>query len=128
RPLVQSARRPRCFSKRRAFPCWQSGLCRTNSGTRPACLRTLEGEIMDLSVTPDGRRVVSGTSDKTVRLWDLESGSCLAIFQSGGGAIRSLAVFGQGLVLGSDFGLVEFVGMRGSLPSQAAYWLTLTRL
>jgi len=88
----------------------------------------LEGEIMDLSVTPDGRRVVSGTSDKTVRLWDLESGSCLAIFQSGGGAIRSLAVFGQGLVLGSDFGLVEFVGMRGSLPSQAAYWLTLTRL
>ena len=28
-------------------------------------------------MTPDGRRAVSGSEDKTLRVWDLESGVCL---------------------------------------------------
>ena len=47
---------------------------------KPALLRTLEGhsdKVWSVSVTPDGRRAVSGSGDKTLRVWDLESGRCL---------------------------------------------------
>ena len=30
---------------------------------------------MSVSVTPDGRRAVSASGDKTLRVWDLESGA-----------------------------------------------------
>ncbi|MFQ5770789.1 MAG: WD40 repeat domain-containing protein [bacterium] len=46
----------------------------------PALLRTLAGHrglVYSVSVTPDGRRAVSASSDRTVRVWDLESGECL---------------------------------------------------
>ena len=43
----------------------------------PTCLRTLEGhtgEVTAVAVTSDGRRTVSGSVDKTLRIWDLETG------------------------------------------------------
>ena len=39
--------------------------------------RTQQALVMSVSVTPDGRRAVSGSNDKTLRVWDLESGQCL---------------------------------------------------
>jgi WD40 repeat protein len=44
---------------------------------KPALLRTLEGHtesITSVSVTADGRRAVSGSHDKTLRVWNLETG------------------------------------------------------
>jgi len=44
------------------------------------CLRPLEGHSSDVSslmFTPDGRRVVSTSWDKTLRIWDFENGFCL---------------------------------------------------
>ena len=49
-----------------------------------ALLQTLEGHsdfVQSVSITPDGRRAVSGSVDKTVRLWDIESGECLRILE-----------------------------------------------
>ncbi|MDD2737065.1 MAG: DUF4062 domain-containing protein [Desulfuromonadaceae bacterium] len=46
----------------------------------PALLSTLKGhvaEVMSVSMTPDGRRAISGSCDKTIRVWDLESGFCI---------------------------------------------------
>ena len=44
-------------------------------------MRTLEGhwDLVDaVAVAPDGRRGVSGGRDKTLKVWDLASGECLA--------------------------------------------------
>jgi WD40 repeat protein len=58
------------------------------------CLRTLEGHtnsVTAVAVTPDGRTAVSGSSDNTLCVWDLESGALLAAFTADA-AIRVCAV------------------------------------
>jgi WD40 repeat protein len=37
--------------------------------------------VCSVAVLPDGKRAVSGSLDKTVKVWDLESGRCLATFK-----------------------------------------------
>lgn len=47
-------------------------------------MRTFPGHtslISSMSVTIDGRMAVSGSYDKTLRLWDLESGECLKVIE-----------------------------------------------
>ncbi|HVR30787.1 MAG TPA: NACHT domain-containing protein [Thermoanaerobaculia bacterium] len=49
---------------------------------RPLCLKTLEGHadsVLAVAVTADGRRAVSGSEDKTLRVWDLETGGSRAL-------------------------------------------------
>ncbi|MGH7225120.1 MAG: WD40 repeat domain-containing protein, partial [Gemmataceae bacterium] len=48
------------------------------------CLRTFEGHTDDVasgSWSPDGRYVLSGSWDKTLRLWEVASGKCLRKFK-----------------------------------------------
>jgi len=47
--------------------------------------------IVEASITPDGRYAVSGSKDKTVRLWNLETGQCLRIME--GHTDKVLTVF-----------------------------------
>jgi len=73
-----------------------------------ALLRTLEGHsglVYGVSITPDGRRAVSGSSDKTLRLWDLESGQCLLQLEDPRDTIKSLIVTpdGRRAVSGSGY-------------------------
>ena len=43
--------------------------------------RTLEGhQASALAITPDGRRVVSGSLDTTLKGWDLETGALICTF------------------------------------------------
>ena len=37
---------------------------------------------------PDGRRVVSGSDDKTLKVWDVATGECVATLQGQGYSVR----------------------------------------
>lgn len=62
------------------------------------CLRTFEGHsdhIWSVAISSDGRRVLSGGKDNTLRLWDSENGQCLRIFE-GSGFVWSVAISPNG--------------------------------
>jgi WD40 repeat protein len=52
----------------------------------------------------DGRRAVTGSDDKTVRVWDLDTGACLRTLQGHTGSVWSVALHADGrrAVTGSD--------------------------
>ncbi|MFM9101799.1 MAG: WD40 repeat domain-containing protein, partial [Cyanobium sp.] len=62
-----------------------------------ALLRTLPAgsRVNALAVLPDGR-LVSGSDDSTIRLWDPASGSCLAVFVGHQDWVEALAVLPDG--------------------------------
>ena len=60
--------------------CWMRSLRRSHEVEYGACLRTLEGHtdwVNAIALSSDGRRVVSGSRDKTIKLWNLDTGECL---------------------------------------------------
>ena len=40
---------------------------------------------------PDGRRVVSGSSDKSLKVWDVATGECVATLKGHSGDVRCAA-------------------------------------
>ena len=58
-------------------------------------LRVLKGHasaVGGVAVTPDGRTVVSCSNDKTLKVWDLETGQCHATFKGHIGSVLRFAV------------------------------------
>jgi WD40 repeat protein len=64
----------------------------------PALLRTLEDRsgVWSVSMTPDGRRAVSGGGGKTLRLWDVEAGQCLRAIEGHTNSVGSVNVTPDG--------------------------------
>ncbi len=52
--------------------------------------------VLAVAVSGDGRRAVSGSRDGTVRVWDVESGRCLAKLKGHTDAVLGVAVSGDG--------------------------------
>jgi WD40 repeat protein len=52
--------------------------------------------VRALAVTPDGRRAVSGSGDRTLKLWDLESGQLLLTLAGHDHLVRAVAVTPDG--------------------------------
>jgi WD40 repeat protein len=52
--------------------------------------------VYSVAVTPDGRRAVSGSSDQTVCVWDLEAGKCLATLEGHADKVWGVAVTADG--------------------------------
>jgi RNA binding exosome subunit len=53
-------------------------------------------EVNSLAVTPDGKSVVSGSSDKTVKVWDLKTGIEILTFKGHKGYIRAVVATPDG--------------------------------
>ena len=60
-------------------------------------------QVQCVAISPDGRRVVSGSSDKTLKVWDVETGKCVATLEGHSAWVIGVAVFpdGQRVVSGS---------------------------
>ena len=60
-----------------------------------------EGNVFALAFHPDGRLLVSGGADMTVRLWDVQRREVLKVLSDHEGSVGSLAFSGDGRHLAS---------------------------
>ena len=54
------------------------------SGQELVVLRGHNGRVLSLSFSPDGRRIVSGSDDETIRIWDTKNGHCIEVLRGYG--------------------------------------------
>jgi WD40 repeat protein len=62
-------------------------------------VRTLEGHtewVTAVALTPDGRFALSGSDDRTLRLWELSTGRCLRTLEGHTDSVTSVAVTADG--------------------------------
>ncbi|HEV7904157.1 MAG TPA: TIR domain-containing protein, partial [Pyrinomonadaceae bacterium] len=56
------------------------------------------GVVERVALTPDGLRAVSGSADKTVKVWEVETGKCLATLEGHAGVVYGVAITEDGKV------------------------------
>lgn len=59
--------------------------------------------VTELVVTPNGKTIISGSDDNTIKLWDIETGECLKTLKGHSGRIHYLAITldGKQIISGS---------------------------
>ncbi len=65
-------------------------------------------DVYCVAITPDGKQVISGSDDKTMKVWDITSGKIITTYQLDGAA-NSIAISrdGKTLIVGSKSGRVH---------------------
>lgn len=79
------------------------------------CEKILHGHthrVWVLECAGDGSRLVSGSCDASVRVWDVVSGSCLHVLRGHKASISCLNILGDVLVTGSEDKSVRMWGMN----------------
>jgi WD40 repeat protein len=80
-------------------------------------VRTLEGHsdwVTGVAITPDGRHAVSASRDKTLRVWDIQSGEELALLTADASATACAVSSGsRTIVAGDAAGNVHILRMEG---------------
>jgi WD40 repeat protein len=80
------------------------GICRVLEIPSLRVLLTLSGHTTGeygaaVAVMPGGRTIVTGASDRTIRLWDARSGESKGVWQGAARPVRALAVASDGQLL-----------------------------
>ena len=59
-----------------------------------SCLQTLEGHsyhVLSVSYSPDGTKIISGSLDKTIKIWDANTGQCLKTLEGHSDCVLSVS-------------------------------------
>jgi WD40 repeat protein len=87
-------------------------------------LLSLEGHVENncVAVTPDGRRLITGSGDGTASIWDAASGRELLTLKGHSGPVRWVAVTSDGrhVITRADDGIVKI--WEAASPAQVAGW------
>ena len=86
--------------------------------------------VFGVAITPDGRTVVSGSGDKTLKVWDMETGKCRATLIGHTSTVFGVAITpdGRTVVSGSDDKTLKVWDLatgkcRATLEGHASYVL-----
>ena len=55
-----------------------------------------KGSVNALALTSDGKRIVSGSDDNTIRVWDLDTGACLKTLEGHTSSVKAVALTSDG--------------------------------
>ena len=95
-------------------------------GERVTVLAGHQGAVQSIQFSPDGTRVVTSSQDKTIRLWDVETGREVLILRGHAASVADTAFSPDGVHLASasyDGTIHEYV-----LPIEALIELAESRL
>ena len=69
--------------------------------------------INSIAISPDGKYIVSGSWDKTIKIWDFKTAECLNTLE-GQNSVSSIAISPDGkyIVSGSDDGIIKILDFR----------------
>ena len=69
------------------------------------CLKTLKGhsdDVYSVAYSPDGTKIVSGSTDGTIKIWDANTGACLQTLEVHSLFVNSVAYSPDGTKIVSD--------------------------
>ena len=75
--------------------------------TKFTCLKTLEGhsnDVYSVAYSPDGTKIVSCSSDETIKIWDANTGNCLQTLEGHKYPVLSVAYSPDGTKIISGSG------------------------
>ncbi|MFM6280855.1 MAG: WD40 repeat domain-containing protein, partial [Dolichospermum sp.] len=93
--------------------------CLTPSLTPPGSplIRTLEGHtcsVITIAVTPDGKTVISGSNDETIKIWDLVTGTEKLTFKGHSNSVNAIALTpdGKTVISGSSDNTIKIWNLQ----------------
>ena len=77
-------------------------------------LKGHESDVTSVAISPNGRIVVSGSSDNTIRVWEKRSGELLSILRGHEGNVTSVAISSDGrqIISGSNDSSIKIWDMK----------------